>query len=246
MMILKILQNTVFKDRPVASESLGYNSKVSAHIGTEYEIQSYSLAENHHIKAVFLPPLPRNHNIWYIFSSHIQIIDEKNPVKPPQPEPILTSNRDKLYTSSGWIWPMKGTSMGSRTEFGFARGRLHAGVDIGGYTPDECYAASDGIVTYVKRDRGGAEGRMIEITRPDGWKHIYLHLRSILVELNQEVKMGQQIAIRGGSGFGSEGLEIDGGGYSIHLHFEICNPEGTPLNPRLYLPDDGSVPILGS
>lgn len=140
---------------------------------------------------------------------------------------------------------MRGTSMGSRTEFGYARGRLHAGVDIGGYTPDECFAASDGVVTYVKRDTSGLNGRMIEIIRPDGWKHIYLHLRSIFVELNQNIEPSQLIAIRGGSGFGSEGLEIDGGGYSIHLHFEIHNPDGTPVNPRLYLPKDGSVPNLG-
>lgn len=241
-MKLIILQNTVFKDRPLQSDLIAYNRKISAYATTEFEIETYNLVENNHFKIVFISPLPRNQNLWYVFCDHVEIVDENNPGKSTKPD---SSNRDKLYTSSGWIWPMTGTSMGSRTEFGYARGRLHAGVDIGGYTSDECCAASDGTVTYVKRDTSGTEGRVIEITRSDGWKHVYLHLRSILVELNQQIETGQLIAIRGGSGFGCEGLEIDGGGYSIHLHFEIYNPEGTPVNPRLFLPDDGSVPIVG-
>ncbi|WP_413164015.1 M23 family metallopeptidase [Capilliphycus salinus ALCB114379] len=244
-MKLKIVQNTVFKDRPLQSHLIAYNRKISAYAGTEFEIETYNLAESNHFKIVFIKPLPRNYNLWYVFCDHVEIVDENNPEKSGQPDSNVASNRDKIDTSLGWIWPMKGTSMGSRTEFGYSRGRLHAGVDIGGYTPDECCAASHGTVTYVKRDTSDVNGRMIEITRPDGWKHVYLHLQSILVELNQEIEIGQLIAIRGGSGFGSEGLEIDGGGYSIHLHFEIHNYEGIPVNPRLYLPDDGSVPIVG-
>ena len=244
-MKLRIINNTVFKDRPIQSELIAYNRKISAYAGTEFEIESYDLVNDNHYKVIFINPLPRNQNLWYVFCDHVEIIDPNNPIKSTQPDLTNPSDRDKLYTSSGWRWPMRGTSMGPRTEFGYARGRLHAGVDIGGYTPDECFAASDGVVTYVKRDTSGLNGRMIEITRSDGWKHIYLHLRSILVELNQNIEPSQLIAIRGGSGFGSEGLEIDGGGYSIHLHFEIHNPEGTPVNPRLYLPNDGSVPNLG-
>ena len=244
-MKLRVVKNTVFKDRPLQSHLIAYNRKVSAYMGTEFEIETYNLAENNHIKVTFYKPRPRNLKIWYVFFPHVEIVDENHPGTAAKPDSTDSSDRDKLYTSSDWVWPMKGTSMGSRTEFGYARGRLHAGVDIGGYTPDECCAAGDGVVTYVKRDTGGPNGRMIEITRPDGWKHVYLHLRSISVELNQQIEIGQFIAIRGGSGFGSEGLEIDGGGYSIHLHFEIHNPEGTPVNPRLYLPRDGSVPILG-
>lgn len=243
-MKLRILRNTVFKDRPIQSNLVAYNRKISAYSGTEFDIETYSFVGNNHIKVVFKDPRPRNNNTWYVFLPHVEIIESENS------EGNTQTNRDHIFepkvdSSLEWIWPMRGTSMGARTEFGYARGRLHAGVDIGGYTPDECYAASDGTVTYIKRDRGGANGRMIEITRPDGWKHIYLHLRSISVELNQNIKIGQFIAIRGGSGFGSEGLEIDGGGYSIHLHFEIRNPNDEPVNPRLYLPDDGSVPIVG-
>lgn len=242
-MKLKILINTVLKHRPVQSFELGYNKKVSAYVGTEFEIESYTFARNNHLKVKFAAPFPRNQNIWYIFAPHVQIITE-NDTTSGDYDPNLSE--DQLVTSpSGWRWPMRGNSMGQRTEFGYARGRLHAGVDIGGFTPDECYAASNGTVTYIKNHTGGAEGRMIEITRSDGWKHCYLHLRSILIQLDETIEIGQLIAIRGGSGFGSEGLEIDGGGYSIHLHFEIRTPDGNPINPRTVLPDDGSVPILG-
>lgn len=256
-MRLKIIVNTIFKDRPVPTSELAHDKKISAYLGTEFEISSYAWAANKHLKVTFISPLPRDRKVWYVFFEHVQIFDNNLvPVNlipisvgseedPKGSDPIVDAPPKKPQPSSSkWQWPMTGTSMNAKTEFGYARGRLHAGVDIGGYTPDECYAASEGVVTYVKRDRGGAEGRMIEITRPDGWKHTYLHLRSIQVELNQAIERGDLIGIRGGSGFGCEGLEIDGGGYSIHLHFGVYTPESEPINPRTVLPDDGSVPIL--
>lgn len=72
-----------------------------------------------------------------------------------------------------------------------------------------------------------------------------LPLQSIRVKVGQTITKGQWIGIRGGSGFGYEGLEIDGGGYSIHLHFEVRQPNGEAVNPRSILPNDGSVPIVG-
>ncbi|NJK39474.1 MAG: M23 family metallopeptidase [Oscillatoriales cyanobacterium RM2_1_1] len=254
-MRLKIIVNTVFKDRPVSASELAYEKKTSASLGTEFEISTYAWAPNKHLKISFIAPLPRDQKIWYVFFDHVQLFDRNlvpidlTPIEvPPEPGPgsatVGESPPKPKIPSSKWRWPLTGTSMNAKTEFGYARGRLHAGVDIGGYTADECYAASDGQVTYIKGDRGGAEGRMLEITRPDGWKHLYLHLRSIQVELNQAIAMGELIGIRGGSGFGSEGLEIDGGGYSIHLHFEVRDPAGKPVNPRNILPADGSVPIL--
>ncbi|MGF1493755.1 MAG: M23 family metallopeptidase [Microcoleaceae cyanobacterium] len=257
-MRLKIIYNTFLKARPVDTSQLAYGSKTSAYLGTEFELSSYSWAANGHIKATFTNPLPRNQAVWYVFANHVQVFDHNlvpinlipplnsqipSPTPEPPPTPRSGSKPPKI-SAAKWRWPMTGTSMGPRTEFGYARGRLHAGVDIGGYTPDECYAASDGTVTYIKQDTSGATGRMVEITRSDGWKHVYMHLKSIKVELQQSINSGDLIGIRGGSGFGAEGLEIDGGGYSIHLHFEVHNSDGKPINPRSVLPDDYSVPIL--
>lgn len=240
-MKLKVLDHTIFKLHPVAAEAVAYNEKISVFRDTVFEIEGYLEAENNHLKVNFLSPKPKNMTTWFVPANQVQLLETD--------EELTTSravySASFATSSSDWMWPMTGTSMGSRAEFGYARGRLHAGVDIGGYTPDECYAASDGVVDYIKNDPGGAEGRAIYIKRSNGWEHVYFHLQSIRVKVGEKITKGQWIGVRGGSGFGSEGLEIDGGGYSIHLHFEIHQPDGQAVNPRSILPDDNSVPIVG-
>lgn len=240
-MKLKILENTVFKLYPVATEAIPDHEKIGVYCDRIFEIDSYSEAEEKHLQINFISPKPKNITTWFIPSHQVQLLETDEELTACR----SISSASFAASNSDWIWPMTGTSMGSVAEFGYARGRLHAGVDIGGYTPDECYAASDGVVDYIKNDCSGAEGRAIYIKRSNGWKHVYFHLQSIRVKVGQKITQGQFIGIRGGSGFGYEGLEIDGGGYSIHLHFEVRQPNGEPVNPRSILPDDGSVPIVG-
>ena len=240
-MKLQVIDHTLFKLRCLPSYDLPYNEKISAYANTIFEIESYCLTDDEHLQVTFISPKPKNMTTWYVLKTQVIIIErDEDIIEQPIPRQVSFSP-----SQSSWMWPMTGTSMGSRAEFGYARGRLHAGVDIGGYTPDECYAASDGIVDYIDNNTGGAEGRAIYIKRADGWQHVYFHLQSIKVKVGQKISKGQFIAVRGGSGFGYEGLEIDGGGYSIHLHFEIHNPSGQPIDPRSILPRDGSVPIVG-
>lgn len=240
-MKLKVLEHTVFKLHPVGAEAISDQEKICVYHDTIFEIDSYSEVEDNHLKINFRSPKPKNITTWFVLSHQVQLLETDEQLTA---SPSVSSASFAAYNSE-WIWPITGTSMGSRAEFGYARGRLHAGVDIGGYTPDECYAASDGIVDYIKNDCSGAEGRAIYIKRSNGWEHVYFHLQSIRVKVGQKITKGQLIGIRGGSGFGYEGLEIDGGGYSIHLHFEVRKPNGEPVNPRSILPDDGSVPIVG-
>jgi lipoprotein NlpD len=238
-MRIKVIEQTFFKLKPVQSSELGDRERYSVASGTEFDLHSYVDEGNNHLRIALLGAALNGRNTWYVFSRHVSLLDEDG-------KPIVTRRMNTggvspagVSSTGGWQWPMRGTSCGSVCEFGYSRGRLHAGVDIGGYTPDEVYAASDGTVSVVKNDTSGAEGRAIYITRPDGWRHVYFHLASILVSPGQQVKRGQQIGVRGGSGFDSEN------GYAIHLHFEIRRPDGTPVNPRDTLPDDGSNPIVG-
>ncbi|MEL7037382.1 MAG: M23 family peptidase, partial [Cyanobacteria bacterium J06592_8] len=113
-MKLKILKNTVFKDRPIQSNQVAYNRKISAYLGTEFEIETYNFVGNNHIKVTFKDPRPRNHNTWYVFLPHVEIIegdDLGNSTKPNQAD----ISKLEVDSSLEWIWPMKGTSMGSRT-----------------------------------------------------------------------------------------------------------------------------------
>lgn len=149
-------------------------------------------------------------------------------------------------TSEGWGNPMSvdgNSSASDITEFGYARGRLHSGLDFGGYgsgsDPDGVFAASDGVVTRANTVLGGfgGYGRCVDITRGDKWLSRYAHLASVDVSEGQTVRQGQRIGTRGGSGYSD-------GAYAIHLHFEIRNPDGTPLDPRNFLPMP-QIPKLG-
>lgn len=246
-MKLRLIEHTLFKQKPLQSSELSYEEKVSLFPGTEFEINNYAEAENGHFQISLLDPLLNGKQIWYVYSSHVELTEnlgEPAYFEVPCQVPAAPVETPRESTNLTWIWPMKGSSMGPETEFGYARGRLHAGIDIGGFTPDECYAASEGIVTQVKNDTSGGEGRAIYIQRSDGWQHVYYHLREILVKQGDSVSQGQLIAIRGGSGWDAEGVEIDGGGYSIHLHFEVHTPDGEPVDPRSVLPNDGSVVMV--
>lgn len=235
---LKAVESTLLKLKPIQSSDLADTEKAAIASGTELALKEYGDSEMNHYSVTLAEPI-NGQTTWHVYIPHVRVLGEDG-------KPIIKQRfSGALPTDAGWAWPMKGSSCGARCEFGFARGRLHAGVDIGGFTPDECYAASDGVVKTVKNDTSGAEGRSIYIQRADGWQHVYFHMQSIAVQPGQTVKRGQLIGVRGGSGFGAEGVEIDGGGYSIHLHFEIRKPDGEPIDPRSVLPDDSSVPIVG-
>lgn len=145
-------------------------------------------------------------------------------------------NSPSAATPGGWQWPLKGSTVAAG-EFGNNRGdHIHAGIDIGGYGDDTVHAASNGRVIQLKDDTLYGEGRALYIKRSDGWIHRYFHLAKILVQPGAEVQRGQVIAIRGGSGFGSES------GYAPHLHFEVHTPSGGAVNPRGVCPDDSTAP----
>jgi murein DD-endopeptidase MepM/ murein hydrolase activator NlpD len=140
-------------------------------------------------------------------------------------------------SASGWRWPMPADKVnvaGPKCEFGYARGRLHAGIDLGGHGPDEVFAAANGTVDFTC-DIGGAGGygRMIDVKHPDGWLTRYAHLAKVLVKKGQNVAAGQQIGVRGGSGGGSDS------DYPIHLHTELHDTSGKPVNPRDHYPKPG-------
>lgn len=135
----------------------------------------------------------------------------------------------------GWAEPMKlegNSSASERTEFGYARGRLHAGLDYGGFgsgsDPDGVFAASEGVVVYAQ-DNGPGYGNLVEIKRGDGWTSRYAHLASMDVSEGQQVTQGARVGTRGNTG----------GDFDIHLHFEIRSPDGQPVDPRSVLPAPG-------
>jgi murein DD-endopeptidase MepM/ murein hydrolase activator NlpD len=139
------------------------------------------------------------------------------------------------------IWPMKleGNSVaGLACEYGHERGRLHAGIDFGGYgagsDPDLVFASAQGQVIDVDPDMTSGYGRLVDIQHANGIVTRYAHLLSISVEKGAEVQQGQKVGIRGGSGASGDDS------YAYHLHFEVI-VNGSPVDPRTVIARPGPV-----
>ncbi len=97
--------------------------------------------------------------------------------------------------------------------------REHKGIDLKLQTGDTVYAAFSGRVRLTNFERRGY-GYYVILRHPNGLETVYGHLSKFLVEPDQDVKVGDPIALGGNTGrsFGS------------HLHFET-RFMGTPINP---------------
>ena len=61
---------------------------------------------------------------------------------------------------------------------------------------------------------------------------LYSHNSANYVKVGQHVKQGDKIAAVGRTGRAT----------GNHLHFELRNAKGTPLDPMKYLPEEGRLP----
>lgn len=87
--------------------------------------------------------------------------------------------------------------------------RQHKGVDLKLNTGDTVYAAFSGKVRLTRYERGGY-GYYVILRHPNGLETVYGHLSRFLVKPNQEVKVGDPIALGGSTGRST----------GPHLHFE--------------------------
>ncbi|KRA62482.1 peptidase M24 [Caulobacter sp. Root656] len=103
-------------------------------------------------------------------------------------------------------------------------GRLHEGVDIAAPAGAPVHVATDGIVT--RSGVSGSYGRFVEVAHKDGFRTLYAHLgRDAGLKRGTYVKRGATVAYVGNSGRST----------GSHLHFELRNKAGKPLNPALFM-----------
>jgi hypothetical protein len=104
-------------------------------------------------------------------------------------------------------------------------GRLHAGIDIAAPAGLPVLAAADGVVTRIDSD--GGYGRFVEVQHAAGLSTIYAHLGRFLPQLapGAAVKAGAPIGLLGSTGSST----------GAHLHFEVRDDQGRPLNPELFI-----------
>ena len=119
---------------------------------------------------------------------------------------------------SGWM----SSYYGRRTDPFTGKPAMHRGVDFAGKEGAEIVAVADGIVTWSATRYG--YGEMVEINHGNGYATRYAHNAENLVEVGQEVRKGDVVALMGDTGRAT----------GPNLHFEVLH-RGQRMNPSKFI-----------
>jgi murein DD-endopeptidase MepM/ murein hydrolase activator NlpD len=133
--------------------------------------------------------------------------------------------KDRVYpqgrpVNSGWL----SSYFGKRTDPFTGKPANHTGVDFAGKLGAEIVAVADGVVTW-SADRYGY-GVMVEINHGNGYSTRYAHNSENLVDVGDEVRKGQVVALMGETGRAT----------GPNLHFEVLH-NGRRVNPVKFIRD---------
>ncbi|MBI2265367.1 MAG: M23 family metallopeptidase [Armatimonadetes bacterium] len=107
------------------------------------------------------------------------------------------------------------------SEFGPRNGKQHSGIDLAAPMGTAVRSFRDGEVVRVANDPSGY-GNYIDVKHPDGTTSRYAHLSAQNVQVGQKVGAGSTIGKVGSTGNST----------GPHLHFEVRDASGNPMNPR--------------
>jgi murein DD-endopeptidase MepM/ murein hydrolase activator NlpD len=169
--------------------------------------------------------------VWGAINAVTAIGALSDGVQPPAPPPLpVTAPEPPPPPPPAFVFdaPLPGHVVNS--PFGLRQmpweenGRLHEGVDIAAPAGAPVHVATDGIV--MKSGVSGTYGRFVEVAHKDGFRTLYAHLgRDAGLKRGTYVKRGTTVAYVGNSGRST----------GSHLHFELRNKAGKPLNPALFM-----------
>jgi murein DD-endopeptidase MepM/ murein hydrolase activator NlpD len=133
--------------------------------------------------------------------------------------------QDRVYpqgrpVSTGWI----SSYFGKRTDPFTGKLANHTGIDFAGKQGAEISVVADGVVTW-SGDRYGY-GVMVEVNHGNGYSTRYAHNLENLVDVGDEVRKGQAVALMGETGRAT----------GPNLHFEVLR-NGTRVNPVNFIRD---------
>ena len=124
-----------------------------------------------------------------------------------------------------------GVSLGDFTpNFGDPRdggARSHEGEDIMADKDTPIISSTAGIV--LRTETGASEGNAVYAAAPGGYTYVYMHLD----KFGEGVSSGT--VLEPGSLIGYVGNTGDAAGGATHLHFEVHDPSGTPVDPMQFL-----------
>lgn len=113
------------------------------------------------------------------------------------------------------------------------RGSL-GGIDYGMGVGTRLPAAGGGVVT--NNPDNGTGGYTVTIRHDNGYLTQYLHLSQFLLPNGTRVGMGEIVGLSGGA----VGAPGSGSSTGPHLHWHMINPNGTRINPLVYLGGGGT------
>ena len=148
-----------------------------------------------------------------------------------------TSKDDLQFNENGFIWPTPGhhVTVGFHDpDYPFRHLFEHPAIDIRASQGTQIKAAASGYVARVKYNPNSSKYAFIMLIHGDGMATVYGHISKPLVEEEQYVVQGQNIALSGGMpGTAGAGYLTTG----PHLHFEV-RKDGIPTDPLPYLPNN--------
>lgn len=119
---------------------------------------------------------------------------------------------------SGWM----SSYYGRRTDPFTGKPAVHRGVDFAGKEGAEIVAVADGVVTWSSTRYG--YGELVEINHGNGYSTRYAHNAENLVQVGEEVRKGQAVALMGDTGRAT----------GPNLHFEVLH-RGRQVNPVKFI-----------
>lgn len=142
---------------------------------------------------------------------------------------------DPVVNKGGYVNPLPGLNRvgitgGDFMDPAYGMGFPHTGVDLAAAQGTRVMAVGSGTV-IIARDSGGPGLSYIAIDHGNGIVSKYLHVSAIYVNKGDVVNPGDVIGLSGGTP-GSHGAGAFTTG--AHLHFELDDYNGNPINPHNY------------
>lgn len=134
-------------------------------------------------------------------------------------------------------WPLREGRIAGLFNARASKGkRRHKGVDLLAPRGTAIYAALDGVVEVVSSGGKGwrGYGKVVFINHNGKFWTLYSHCDIIDVKIGQKVRQGEKIAEVGRTGKAS----------GFHLHFELRDANGSPVDPMRFLPKEGTLSYL--
>jgi len=166
----------------------------------------------HKIVTSYQPPFRQDWNNNMVYSSG------GNNLSQMKDTIWLCLNEAGKEDTMDFCFPMRKLLVTSR--YGPRSGRYHNGIDLALKVGDTIYATFSGKVRYAKYNEGGF-GNLVILRHYNGLETFYAHLSKFLVAPNQDVQVGDPIALGGNTGRST----------GPHLHFEVRFYEAS-LNPE--------------